>query len=401
MNLLFLIDYINYGLGAERALLNIANSLCDKHNVVIAARFDGGNPSYWMDPRIDYRLLNTERDLPLHKKVFSYLKETQALKRLKKEIQADISISFLETANFLNVVSGGPGKTVISIRNYYSLGLKSDYAFIQRIKAVWSGKTADQVVCVSEMIRQDMVKHFKAPQKKTCVIYNMYNVQQEAVPYREDIYDLFIQRKGGSHSVFITTGRLTVQKGQWHLIRAFKKVHEVIPDAVLFIFGGGSLENYLSMLIRENNLEDSTYLMEFDPGIVHYLKEADIYVSPSLWEGFSNSILEALCNGMPVISTDCHTGPRELLAPDTDYSYETDKIEYAKYGILVPAGSEKRLINEPLTADEELLADAMIALAKHPELREKYARAALERAELFKPELIISQWESLLKTLTQ
>ena len=200
MNLLFLIDYINYGLGAERALLNIANSLCDKHNVVIAARFDGGNPSYWMDPRIDYRLLNTERDLPLNKKVFSYLKETQALKNLKKEIQEDVCISFLETANFLNVVSGGPGKTVISIRNYYSLGLKSDYAFIQRIKAVWSGKTADQVVCVSEMIRQDMVKHFKAPQKKTCVIYNMYNVQQEAVPYREDIYDLFIQRKGGSHA---------------------------------------------------------------------------------------------------------------------------------------------------------------------------------------------------------
>ncbi|MBQ6593225.1 MAG: glycosyltransferase, partial [Solobacterium sp.] len=147
-------------------------------------------------------------------------------------------------------------------------------------------------------------------------------------------------------------------------------------------------------------LQNNVFLMDFDPGVVSYLKEADVYVCSSLWEGFSNSLLEALANGLPAVSTDCRSGPRELLAPDTDCRQEAQGIEYAEYGVLVPVCSAGIPSEEDLSAEEECLAGAMIRLANDGSMRTAYREKAAERMKSFTPDVIMSQWERLIEKTT-
>ncbi len=113
-----------------------------------------------------------------------------------------------------------------------------------------------------------------------------------------------------------------------------------------------------------------------------------------MYEGFSNSVLEAVNCGVPVISTDCHSGPRELLAPETDCSYKTDMIEYAQYGILIPPFTGNKLTDEPLEKSEQLLAEALEVLIDDPKLRESYAHKEKERSSDFSRDKTIIRWQN-------
>jgi len=74
----------------------------------------------------------------------------------------------------------------------------------------------------------------------------------------------------------------------------------------------------------------------------------------SSWEGFPNVLIEALACEIPIISTDCKSGPREILAPETDFNYQTSKPEFGKYGILMPVFDNKfKNTSEPLDEREK------------------------------------------------
>ena len=114
-------------------------------------------------------------------------------------------------------------------------------------------------------------------------------------------------------------------------------------------------------------------------------------------EGFPNALIEAMALGLPVISTDCRSGPREILAPDTVCTKKTEITEYAEYGILVPECSGETEPVRELEENEIRLADAMIELIENAELRQHYAGKSKERAEQFRPEDIAEQWERLIE----
>ena len=128
-----------------------------------------------------------------------------------------------------------------------------------------------------------------------------------------------------SKSFIIAVGRLTEAKDFATLIKAFKKVRKK-NDLSLLILGEGKLRKELLNLINELGLENDVFL----PGFVKYpqffIKRASLLVMSSKWEGFGNVIVEALGVGTPVVSTDCPSGPREIL-------------ENGKYGKLVPVGN--------------------------------------------------------------
>ena len=197
--------------------------------------------------------------------------------------------------------------------------------------------------------------------------------------------------------MIINVGRLTKQKGQWQ-IRAFKKVKEEITNIKLIILGTGELEDYLNKLIGELNLEKDVYFLGFQENPFKFISKSRIFVFPSLYEDFPNALVEAMACGIPVISSDCKSGPREILAPETDLRIEAKKVEYSKYGVLIPVCDDKYYDAQlPLTTEERILAKSIVELYSSKDLLENYTVEAKERVKDFDKDKIILEYENILK----
>src|SRR5699024_5295058 len=128
---------------------------------------------------------------------------------------------------------------------------------------------------------------------------------------------------------------------------------------------------------------------------------SDVYAFPSLYEGFPNALCEAMACGLPVISTDCPSGPREILNPSSTVGATvSDKIEFTEYGLLVPTcdGKLYDAIHD-ITPKEMLLGRGIIQLLKDRTLSNKYAHLSKVRINHFRKERIINQWNELISSL--
>jgi glycosyltransferase involved in cell wall biosynthesis len=101
--------------------------------------------------------------------------------------------------------------------------------------------------------------------------------------------------------------------------------------------------------------------------------------------------------GVPVVSSDCRSGPREILAPNTDFRYQTDKPEFAEYGVLMPVFEVKfKSAKEPLEEKEKIWVEVIDRLLRDEDLRKHYSEKAKQRADDFKIEKIIQEWMEVL-----
>jgi glycosyltransferase involved in cell wall biosynthesis len=125
-------------------------------------------------------------------------------------------------------------------------------------------------------------------------------------------------------------GRLVPQKNVDIIIKAFKKVKNVIKNSQLIIIGDGVLKNELMRLSIENGLKDSIIFLGRLKNPYPIIAKSDVLVLISKWEGFGMVVVEALALGIPVIASDIESGPREIL-------------DRGKYGLLVGTGCEESL----------------------------------------------------------
>ncbi len=180
--------------------------------------------------------------------------------------------------------------------------------------------------------------------------------------------------KDGQTPLIVSAGRIAPQKGFGNLIDAFAIVAET-TDVRLMILGGRELDGERERLlaqIKMLNLGDRVLLAGEKPNPYPFMKAADVYVSSSLYEGFSNSLLEALALGVPVVSTDHKFGANEI-------------IEDGKSGILVPV------------SDPRAMAEAILQVLEDGKLRQTLSKNALERARRFSVERNIKEYEKLFR----
>ncbi|WP_075721213.1 glycosyltransferase [Roseburia sp. 499] len=312
------------------------------------------------------------------------------LKKLKKSGQYCAVISFLESANIVNILTKNKKcKTIVSVRNVISQENNTSYRHIINLIVRLLYNRADKVVSLSKGVEKDLTENLKLNPKKNITIYNGYDISKMGHKSKESDKAEF---------TFITMGRNVEQKGQWHLIRAFSQVVKEYPNARLKILGQGNLEDYLKELIKGYQLEDIVLLEGFIKNPQSELEKADCFVFPSLFEGFGNSLIEALIAGLPVIASDFRYGAREILAPSLDITEENkDSIIEAEYGILIPVCSGKHYTwQEPLEKEEELMASAMINFLKNSN-DNKYEKDKLkECVERFSIEKCIEDWKKVL-----
>ena len=189
----------------------------------------------------------------------------------------------------------------------------------------------------------------------------------------------------------MAAGRLSPEKGHALLIRAFARAVEGETESHLVLLGKGGLEDSLRKIAAEAGVERRVLFAGHRENPSPWIARADLFVLPSHWEGFPNALLEAMALGVASISTDCSSGPRELLAPATDPGRKTDAIERTAAGWLVAApesGDDSRC--------EELLARAMRELLDDATLRQSLAEGARRRAENFEPIAVFPDWLELI-----
>lgn len=223
-------------------------------------------------------------------------------------------------------------KIIISVHINNSEAIASEGAsFYKRMIisiARWTYKWADRVVAVSKGVADDVAELFSVPREKIDIIYNPIVNPTLNEKMNESVEHPWLNQD--SYPVIIGMGRLIRQKDFSTLIRSLVEVKKEIPEAKLMILGEGKERKKLESEIKNLNLEKDVTMPGYVNNPYSYLKQSSIFVLSSAWEGFGNVTVEAMATGTPVVSTDCRSGPGEIL-------------ENGKYGCLVPVGDYKKM----------------------------------------------------------
>ncbi|EGR3150217.1 hypothetical protein DLH81_24270, partial [Vibrio parahaemolyticus] len=111
----------------------------------------------------------------------------------------------------------------------------------------------------------------------------------------------------------VNSGRLSEQKGQWHLVKIIQKLRSLGVDVELYILGDGPLKSELISLTRQCGVEDYVTFLGNVDNPHSYVSQCDVFIFTSLWESFGNTLVEAMALGLPIISTSCQSGPGEII----------------------------------------------------------------------------------------
>lgn len=392
--IIFIVSTLNTG-GAQKILSNLLMSLPDEYEADIVLN-DAQNIVYpYKGNLISLGLKPQDNKLSLVYQTKVFLKRIIQLYKMKATKEYIAAVSFLDSANIANIVSGNRHcKTILSVHNNLTKAAASAvYKYIVNplVKLMY-GK-ADKVIAVSEGIAYDLINHLKLSDKNIVTVYNGHNIAEirrmakDSVPEEMDRYFQ-------NTPVVATMGRLNNQKSQWHLIRAMKKVKEYFPKIRLLIMGDGNLRQYLEQLTDECGLTDNIIFCGFQKNPFSLLARSDIFVLPSMHEGFPNALIEALCCGLPCIATDFRSGAREILAPELPIEgYLDSEIKECSYGVLSPVCDGKKYDGTaPLTQEETLLAQAMIQLLQNTDMQQLYREKAVNAVEKFGIECMTKKW---------
>lgn len=362
--------------GAEKVVSILLDRLKEKYNITLILM----NDTIFYNIPDEVEVVYIEKSNPNESSIKKLLKLPILGLKYKKVLEdkkIDVSLSFMVRPNYINAFAklfGSGAKTIICERSMFSFqfGYKNIQSFVNRL-LVKLYNVADLIVANSKGNREDLKRNFSIkPEIKT--IYNALDLLQIEKRKEED---LEIEKK---RFTFVTIGRMDVGKNHLLLIEALKDV-----DADLWIIGDGELRESLGFRIEDLGLKDRVKLLGRQSNPYKFLAKADAFVFSSNHEGFPNVLLEALACELPIISTDCKSGPREILAPNSDFTKQTTDIEIADFGVLVPVG------------DVDKMAKAMRMMVEDESLRKSLKEKAYIRAKDFEVDKIIKEWEEVIE----
>lgn len=355
MKLMFYINTISHG-GAERVISRLATEFSERgDDVTLVTSFRTPDFEYDYGSKVcrislsECRVKNPLVRNPVY--IFR-------LRRLVKKNQPDVLISFMPEANYRAIIAclGTKSKSIISVRNDPNREYR---AISKKIAAKLLYRNADGVVFQTE----DAQHWFPKPiQDKSRIIFNQVDSRFYETSYEGERHDV------------VATGRLVPQKNHRMLIDAWADIAGRTTENLL-VYGVGRLENILQSQIEAYHMEDRVHLKGNSKDVPNDIKGAKIYVMSSDFEGMPNALMEAMALGLPCISTDCPCGgPRMLFG---------DELKEC----LVTVGNA------------EEMAQKILGLLNNEAERERIGELCKQRAQMFRPEIIIENWNQYIKEI--
>ncbi|MBT2216480.1 glycosyltransferase [Virgibacillus dakarensis] len=310
----FIIPSLRGG-GAERVTVNIIRNLNpNKFDIKLILLKKEGPYLSLLPGDIEIIDLKTER---VRKSLIPLIK-------ILNIIRPDVIFSTMGHLNLavlsVKIILRGNPKVIIREANTPSKDITQNkrlFAYLYR----YLYPKADLIIAQCDEMKKDIIDYSNIKEEKIEYIYNpldIGNIKKMAEgknPYQEN------------KANFLSVGRLNQQKGFDLLIKAFDIVSKNIPNAHLTILGEGKLKQELEDQTKTLGIEEKISFVGFKNNPYPYYKYADVYVLSSRWEGFPNTLLEALACGVKVVSTNCKSGPREILG-ENEYGITTEEGDY-------------------------------------------------------------------------
>ncbi|MBO4897226.1 MAG: glycosyltransferase family 4 protein [Clostridia bacterium] len=359
MRLAFISGNLTNG-GAQRVISVVSSRLAERGHEVYLYVFSRGEKEYGVSDKVYLTYMAQSKEE--YEKISS-LKRFRNLREFLKESKPQAAVGFMEAGYALYMASLGlPVKRISAIRaNPKSVfSRKGLRAWLNR---KWFDRS-DAVAAQTEAQKCLLPGNLKA---KACVIPN---------PVSDDALENAKTEYGDKCLKLIMAGRLVAVKNYPMVFEAVSKVHEKYPGITLDIYGSGKLQDELQEKIGGMGLSNSIKLCGWSENTAEEFKKRDIYILSSDNEGMPNSLMEAMAVGLPCISTDCETGPADL-------------IKDKENGFLIPCG------------DSGALADRIIKLV---EMTKEERQTMGERAHKtmqngFGSDIIAQKWEKFFEEI--
>lgn len=350
MKLTFVTSTLHAG-GAERVISLLANSFCQKGYEVEIVCINKHLVFYPIDEKVKVWFAEDEVKSP------SILKKVLWLRNHIKNDRPDVVIAFMLEVYCVTLASLiGVSVPVISSE-------RIDPHFFGRAKGLLRWLLLRRTTHL--VVQTVRIKDFYSAklQSRTTIIPN---------PVTDKVFSLTPTLK---QKRIIAVGRLAYQKNYPMMFRAFAKVHHDFPDWQLVVYGNGPQKEEIRGVIERLGMEGHIILAGKSDHVVEEMNKSSLFVMSSDYEGMSNALLEAVCVGLPVLSTDV-SGARDLITEGVN-------------GYIVPVGNERALTL------------ALSSMLSSPEKMDEMGRQSKALAPRFREEQIVGQWEELIKKVVR
>lgn len=353
------------GGGAERVTANLANHWAGKGwEITVVTLAPCSLDAYELHPAVERIALNLASDSAnVVIGLWQNLRRVMAMRRVLRKIQPDIALGMMTAANVLLALA--------------ALGLRiravgSEHVHPPRypLSALWEGLrryTYGRLHTVTALTSES------ASWLKAHTNVRRVTVISNAAPWPLPVQEPKVSPESVcplGRKVLLGVGRLEAEKGFDWLLGAFTALAQKHPDWDLVILGEGALRTMIERQIQTAGLGKRVFLPGRVGNVGEWYERADLYVMSSRFEGFGNTLAEALAHGLPAVSFDCDAGPRDIIRHEVD-------------GLLVPVGDVAGLV----AALDRLMGDSA--------LRQRFAERAVEARERFSMERIAGMWEEL------
>ncbi len=397
-----IIPNLDFG-GAQQSFRSLANGLNESHQVFVCVfnTFQGVSFSY--DPEIiDLEIPGGNHWLS---KMYRFYQRWRAVRRLKKQLGIQTSISYLEGANYLNALSRTGDQVVISVRGsqYHDETIGGILGWLRRnVLIPLLYQRAYKIIALNRGISRELTQGMGFPQDKVLVIRNFYQIpyleNSAAITMEPEFTTLF----QGMTAVY--AGRLANGKGIRRIIDVFEQLLMSCPECKLVLLGDGPQEAQLKAYARrvtgqvyvhgEQHLEElksaKIIFLGYQGNPYKFISKADVMLIASSSEGGPNILFESIICGTLVISADCPYGPKEVLAPQLG-DQTVSKPMVGDNGILLPLLDENSKLE-----DLQLWAQVILEYMTNPEARLAIEKRAKSWVRKYSQESILQKWQRVI-----
>jgi glycosyltransferase involved in cell wall biosynthesis len=310
------------GSGAERVFVTLANQFTSRTQVDLVLCRAAGPLLEECRPEVNVVDLNVRNEYQSFVPLWRYLRKARP----------DVLLSTLNLSSLAAIaavrISGAPTRNIVRIANTLSVEKRSrGKKRVERALVKWFYPRASRLIAVSQGVASDITHYTGIPTERIQIIYNPVIssklLEQAAEPIDHPWFD--------NHDlpILLAVGRLEPQKNYLLLIKTFAALQRDIPCRLL-ILGEGESRPELERLVGALGIADRVDLPGYAPNPFAYMQKADCFVLSSDYEGLPNVLIQAMACGCPVVSTDCPSGPAEIL-------------KGGEFGQLVPSGDASAL----------------------------------------------------------